>query len=116
MTRIDSGDFKVGSHARVKQPRLLPMKWTVTELTPGTSFTWEATSPGLMLRAGHELRTLGDELTEVRLVIEQSGITAWLTQPLTFKLARRYVAMESNGLKSRAEARQSRRTVARGSC
>jgi uncharacterized protein YndB with AHSA1/START domain len=104
VTRLESGTFTIGSQARIKQPRLRPMTWTVTELTPHASFTWEARSPGLVLRAGHVLQPLGAKVTEVRLVIEQRGVAAWLAQPFTSQLARRYVAMEANGLKARAEA------------
>jgi Polyketide cyclase / dehydrase and lipid transport len=41
VTRFDSGPFMMGSQARIKQPRLSPMVWTVTEMTPGWSFVWE---------------------------------------------------------------------------
>ena len=43
VTRIDSGDFAVGSRAWVKQPKIGTMTWTVTELTTAHSFVWEAT-------------------------------------------------------------------------
>jgi hypothetical protein len=103
VTRIDDGEFKVGSKARIKQPRLLPVTWIVTELTPVSSFTWEARSPGLVPRAGHELRPLDDVETEVRLTIEQAGVAAWLARSFTSTLARRYVQMEAQGLKTRVE-------------
>jgi len=103
VARSADGEFKVGSEARIKQPRLLPMTWIVTELTPISSFAWEARSPGLVLRAGHELRPIDDVETEVRLTIEQAGVAAWLTRPFTSTLARRYVHMEAQGLKARAE-------------
>ena len=36
VARIDGGSFGVGSQARIKQPKLGTMHWTVTELTLAT--------------------------------------------------------------------------------
>jgi carbon monoxide dehydrogenase subunit G len=38
VTRIDSGEFGIGSQARIKQPKIGTMTWTVMELTPAHSF------------------------------------------------------------------------------
>ena len=51
--RLDEGPLVVGSRTRLQQPRLPTAVWTVTELTPGRSFTWESSSPGVTVTASH---------------------------------------------------------------
>ncbi|MGW4773612.1 SRPBCC family protein [Nocardia sp. NPDC004278] len=101
--RLDSGEFTVGSRAEVRQPRLPTAIWTVTELIPGRSFTWRATSPGVTTTAGHELIDRIGSVT-VRLVVDQTGSLGWLFGWATARLTRRYLELESRGLKQRAES------------
>jgi uncharacterized protein YndB with AHSA1/START domain len=103
--RLDRGEFTIGSRAEVRQPRLLATIWTVTELIPGRSFTWRATSPGVTATASHEVidRT---GLVTVCLVIDQAGSLGWLFGRATARLTRRYLELESHGLKQRAESGQ----------
>ncbi|MGC9963107.1 MAG: SRPBCC family protein [Acidimicrobiales bacterium] len=103
VTRIDSGVLDVGSETRIKQPKLGTMTWTVTELTPGHSFVWEAKRPGLTLVAGHYLSSGGDGTVRLTLTVEQKGPVGRLFEPLTEKSAKRYVQLEAEGHKLRAE-------------
>jgi uncharacterized membrane protein len=101
--RLDPGELHVGSEARVKQPRLLEATWRVTELEPGSSFTWESRSPGLTTVGGHRIAERDGRRSAVTLTIDQAGPAAALVRPFTAGLTRRYLGMESAGLKRRCE-------------
>jgi uncharacterized protein YndB with AHSA1/START domain len=103
VTRIDSGGFGIGSQARIKQPKIGTMTWTVTELTPGHSFVWEAKRSGLTLVAGHYLRSGDGRTVTLRLTVEQKGLVGRLLEPLTEKSAKQAVQLEAEGHKRRAE-------------
>jgi hypothetical protein len=51
--RLDQGPLRVGSRARIKQPRLPTAVWEVTEVVTGRSFTWIARGPGIITTASH---------------------------------------------------------------
>lgn len=100
--RLDTGPLRVGSRARVRQPRLPVGDWTVIDVTPGRAFTWERRGPGL--------RTVGRHLLEPKnsgcLVVaelEHLGLAARLTGALTRSLTDRYLQLETAGLKSHCE-------------
>jgi uncharacterized protein YndB with AHSA1/START domain len=103
VTRIDSGAFGLGSQARIRQPRLGTMTWTVTELTPRHSFVWEAKRLGLALVAGHYLSSGGGGSMNLTLTVEQKGPVGRLFGPLTEKSAKRFVQLEAEGHKRSAE-------------
>ena len=103
VTRTDSGVLGLGSRARITQPKLGTMTWTVTEMTPGHSFVWEAKRPGLTMVAGHYVRVGDGETVTLTLALEQNGLLGRLLEPLTEKTARKYVQLEAEGHKQRAE-------------
>jgi uncharacterized protein YndB with AHSA1/START domain len=96
--RLDEGPLAVGSRVRIKQPRLVPVVWTVTELDPGRSFTWEAESAGVRSRASHEVRAMGAGTSELRLTFDQTGPLSPVIGAVLGRLTRRYVRMEAEGL------------------
>ncbi|MFI0943047.1 SRPBCC family protein [Streptomyces sp. NPDC021020] len=95
-------DLTLGARFAVRQPRLREAIWQVTALDEGTSFTWETRAPGAASRGGHVLEPDGTA-TRLSLTLDQSGALSW---PLAFLLGstiRRYLALEGDGIKSRAE-------------
>ncbi len=53
--RLDEGALRVGSRARLKQPRFPPVVWEVTELEPGRSFSWTAKNVGVTSIGEHRI-------------------------------------------------------------
>jgi uncharacterized membrane protein len=94
--------FALSSRARVHQPKIPAAVWTVTALTENETFTWESRSPGVTTTAVHDITPTPDGVT-VRLTLDQKGPLAPLFALLTGRLTRRYVTMEANGLKTKAE-------------
>ncbi|OPC84743.1 polyketide cyclase [Embleya scabrispora] len=99
--RLDREPFGVGSRVRVKQPRLPTTQWVVTECEPGRSFTWTSRGGGVTSLADHRIRV--DEGVTVELILRQSGLLTPLIGLVAGNLTRRYLRMEAEGLKERAE-------------
>lgn len=95
------GPLAVGAVAKVRQPKLPATAWTVTEVVPGRSFTWESKAPGSRAVGEHEITSTGDTC-EVRLRLEQSGPLGAVVGLLYRGLTRRYVQMEADGLAAEA--------------
>ncbi len=92
------GPLAEGAKAKIRQPKLPVTTWTVTEVVPGRSFTWEARAPGSHATGRHEVTPTGEGSCEVRLAIEQAGPLGALVGLVYRGLTKRYVQMESDGL------------------
>ena len=101
--RLDSGQFAAGSRARIKQPALPELTWTVTSLEKETSFTWETWLLGMRMSATHKLTAAG-EGTKNELSVEVGGVTAILMWPLMRSSVRKALRQENAGLKARSES------------
>lgn len=101
--RLTPGSLIVGFRARVRQPRLPAATWTVTELVEGSHFIWEAKGPGLTTVGGHFVEADTDGTRAVGR-LDQHGPGGAIIGWLTARLTRRYLEMEVQGLKARAEA------------
>jgi uncharacterized membrane protein len=102
--RLDQGPLRVGSRARIKQPRLPVVVWEVTHLVPGQSFTWIARGPGIVTTGSHVIAPAasGDRVN-VTASLEQTSVFGALLGLLTKRITNRYLNMEVRGLKAHCE-------------
>ncbi len=100
--RLDRGPLAVGSRARIRQPRLLPAVWQITELDEGRSFTWITRSLGVRVTARHDIE-VNERGSRVTLSLQFSGLLGPLAARLTRGLTERYLVLEASGLKARSE-------------
>ena len=52
---LDGPDLVVGNRFAIKQPGMARLVWTVTEIDPGSSWTWVQRSPGVRGSAHHNV-------------------------------------------------------------
>jgi uncharacterized membrane protein len=109
--RLESGAFALGSSAHVRQPRLRPAVWQVTDFEDRRNFTWTTRSLGLSMSASHLIEPQGAGCRVV-LSLELSGFLAPLISRLYGGLMERYITTESQGLKRRSESAATKTTGA----
>ena len=105
--RVDRGPLVVGSQARIRQPKLPPAVWQITELDEGRSFTWVTRSPGVRVTARHSVEA-SEGGSRATLSLQFSGLLGPLIARLTRGLNERYLALEARGLRRAAKAQQNR--------
>jgi uncharacterized protein YndB with AHSA1/START domain len=101
--RLDEGPLRAGSQAKISQPRIPTVDWTVSDLEPGRAFAWVTSGPGSRTTARHSVDPLPGGGSRVRLSVEQSGAVGSLVGRLYRGLTDRYLAMEAAGLKAASE-------------
>jgi hypothetical protein len=101
--RLDSAPLALGSRARVKQPKLAPATFVVTEWQPERGFDWVTRNPAVTAVGRHWIQPIASGV-RVTLSVEFSGPLAGLIAWLYGGLTSRYVQMEAEGLKKRSEA------------
>lgn len=99
---FEAGPIRQGSRAEVRQPKLPPARWLVTEVEEGTRFTWISRAPGILVTARHGVEASG-ALTRATLSIHYGGMFGPLLAALTRGINERYIRMEAEGLKRRSE-------------
>ena len=102
LVALDGPGIAVGKKFEIKQPRLPKLVWEVTELTEGSSWTWEQRSPGGRTVAVHEVTADGGR-TLVRQRLDQQGLVGSLIGRLMRGTTKRYLELEAQGLKARSE-------------
>ena len=100
---LDGPGIEVGKRFEIKQPRLPKLMWEVTEVDPGTSWTWRQRSFGGTTSATHRLIPQDSEHTVVQQQIDQRGPIGVVVGALMTRLTKRYLDLEAKGLKARAE-------------
>ncbi|QJB70060.1 SRPBCC domain-containing protein [Parasphingorhabdus halotolerans] len=104
LQRLDDGPVGLGSRIRIKQPRLFPRNWTITEWNPDNSFSWISKGGGVTSFANHWIETDRDVCT----FHQSMNISGFLGRPTAILLKAticRYMDMEAAGLKDRSERR-----------
>jgi carbon monoxide dehydrogenase subunit G len=101
LERLDAGELRVGSTARIKQPGQLSAVWTVTCLEPMREFTWETSRMGLRLTGRHLLEAAGQG-TRMTLVLETAGRAAGVASTLLGGMMRSSLRREAAGFARQA--------------
>lgn len=104
VVRRDHGPLRVGSRARIRQPRVLPAEWHVIELNEGRSFAWVTGSALARATGRHEVEP-SPSGARATVSIRYSGLLGALVGRLASALSERYLALEAAGLKARSEGR-----------
>lgn len=102
---LDGSPRGPGGRVWVKQPRLLPGTWTVTDWRADHGFAWQSSSPGLRITGEHWIAP-ADAGCRVTLALRFQGLLAAPIMALGGGLIRRYMALEAEGLKARSENRR----------
>jgi uncharacterized protein YndB with AHSA1/START domain len=100
---LDAPALAVGRRFAIKQPGMSKLVWTVTEIEPGSSWTWVQRSPGVLVSARHDVIAQPDGRTLVRQQLDQRGALGALVGRLMVKKTKRFLELEAQGLKARSE-------------
>ena len=95
---------EVGASYAVAQPGLPRAVWTITDIEPGRSFTWESAQPGIRSVGTHVLRPGPAGSTTIQLGIAWTGVLAPLLRLVVGRRAQDYVTREAEALDRTARA------------
>jgi uncharacterized membrane protein len=99
----DGASLAVGKRFTIKQPGMSKLVWKVTEIDPGSSWTWVQRSPGVRVTARHWVTAQPGGRTLVRQQLDQRGVLGGLVGRLMIKKTKRFLELEAQGLKARSE-------------
>jgi uncharacterized membrane protein len=100
---LDGPALAVGKRFAIKQPGMAKLVWTVTEIDPGSSWTWVQRAPGSLVTARHDVIAQPGARTLVRQQLDQGGPLGALVGRLMVKKTKRFLELEAQGLKARSE-------------
>ncbi len=100
---LDGPALDVDKRFAIKQPRMSKLVWKVTEIDPGSSWTWVQRSPGVLVSARHDVIAQPGGRTLVRQQLDQRGVLGALVGRLMVKKTKRFLELEGQGLKARSE-------------
>jgi carbon monoxide dehydrogenase subunit G len=92
--RLEEGPLQLGARAMIKQPGQRKALWTVTELTPGRTFSWESQRRGMAMTGSHRVEPDGAGTRSI-LTLTMSGPLAPVLGPLFGPLMRRVLRTEN---------------------
>lgn len=101
--RLDDGPLRVGSSARVVQPKQRPTVWTVTRLDAPHRFEWQAKVLTVTMTGTHRIDADADGCRN-RLGLELSGFGSGLMARLLGGTLRQAIETENQGFKQTAES------------
>lgn len=101
--RLDAGELRLGSQARIVQPRQRPAVWTVTEFEPHRRFAWGTTVLGVRMVGTHVLEPTDDGGTRNTLLLDLDGFGAGLLGRIVGGAMRHAIHTENQGFRRRAE-------------
>jgi Polyketide cyclase / dehydrase and lipid transport len=99
---VKGARLEIGSKIKVRQPKLSPAIWTVTEISKNKCIVWEKKSFGLNMTANHLIEESPD-ISTVKLQVIYSGFLAPVIHKMTSRLTETYLTMEITGLKEKCE-------------
>lgn len=99
----DGPALAAGRRFAIKQPGMQKLVWQVTEIDPGSSWTWVQRSPGVNVIARHFVTAQPGGGTLVRQELDQGGFLGALVGRLMVKKTKRFLELEAQGLKARSE-------------
>lgn len=100
---LGEGPFAVGTRALIKQKAMAPAVWTVNDLTPGRSFSWETRKRGMRMVGTHEVIPI-EHGTHSILSLEITGPLGLLLLPVLSLAVTYALSIENHGLKKWCEA------------
>ena len=100
---LDGNPLVLGHRYRIRQPKLQPVTWTVTELDPARRFSWQARTPGLRMNADHIVNGDKSGRSDVVLRFSFGGPLGPLVGAIYRSITRRYIETEAATLKQRLE-------------
>jgi len=104
VTLLDDGGLRLGARAKIWQPRIPTVVWTVTEFDEGHAFVWVSAGPGARTTARHRVEEISAGRSRAFLSVTQEGWLGSLLGRFYRGLTDRYLATEAAGLKARSEA------------
>ncbi len=102
VARLDDGPLRVGSSARVVQPRQRPTIWTVTRIDAPHTFEWQTKVLTVTMTARHHLVPVGDTCRN-ELRVDLSGPGSGILGRVLGSTMRGAIETENQGFKRQAE-------------
>ena len=102
VVRLDDGPLRIGSTARVVQPRRRPATWTVTRAERPRLFAWETKVLSITIAATHRLEAVPEGCRNV-LTVELSGVGSRVLARLAGRRIQQAIETENQGFKRTAE-------------